>query len=255
MQHPRVTEPLFADEATGPIKGLGHFRNTRGKFTITDKPPGNPYPVTSTDEMRQAFRNAKIAYEALPLTKSRYQNGPPIWRQPTWGKFWQNYWAIYKLGGVFTGNLAVYLQPPSFTSTGSHAATGDALLILGAALLTSNAGQFFGIEASATLMLDNITLDASNDPAHQHHHIRADLPLNIESLTTQAAAILIYDATAQIELEDITLQALAENANIAAQINQAIQDIGCAASAENNYIYGSFAGQLDSFALSADASQ
>lgn len=261
MKTPKVTGPLFAVSAKGPIKNLGHFRQGKDCFFLTDAPPGNKTPVEATSEMRQEFRAAWIKYKALPLTKPRNLYGEPIYRQPTWGQFWREYWAIHQLGGVFTADCTLHLSASNIEAAGVHALTGSASMVAESISVDASGGALAGESMRGTLHIAPWSMEAFSNPDRAPSQIRA--VMQAQRITVQMRARIqvseappqgvtvsgalrlpwllqriqvnapIRQMTGSIKIEKLAARGEITNPRLAARINAILQSIESSGHIEN----------------------
>lgn len=89
----KVTRPLFANSASGPVAGMGSFRMGRhGPEFITPqkarKTEAGPRP-----KIRDGFAAAQAAYSQITPVKVKFGKKYRLIRLPRWPDFWRQ-WLI-----------------------------------------------------------------------------------------------------------------------------------------------------------------
>lgn len=232
MKSPRVTGPLFSETAKGSIKEFGTFRNIGGRVFIEQKRKGPKIPPAASAEMRQLFSEAWEDYLALPLTKPRTGKGAPVYRQPAWGQFWRQWWAIYQLGGVFTGGASKNLPYVYLTARGKIARTGDALLMIEAPTLASAGGFEAGEVAIISASVGSMELECTDDPYFIPRVNRAKIKREIESITATASVETRQLAMMRAGLDAIGIECFVNNPYADAYVIVQLEGATCVASAE-----------------------
>ena len=123
MARLKITNPLFADRASGNLSRLGCYESTGiGRARLTATKTGNPTPVSMSPEEKAGFAEAVAFYKTLPRS---WQKVGGEWRYLaaiTWPAFASNW---YSSNGnswipiVYEGNLDVILGDTILTAGAS----------------------------------------------------------------------------------------------------------------------------------------
>lgn len=245
MKSPRITGPLFSETAKGSISGVGTFRNVGGKVFLEQKRRGPELPPEAGAEMRALFAEAWNDYLALPPSKPRNVQGKLVYRQPTWGKFWQEWLKIYRLGGVFTGGTEKTLPYISLTATGRIARTGDALLVLNAPMLSSAGGFDAGEVAIVSAAIGWIELECTDDPYFIPRINRAKTNRQIDDITATAAVESRLLAVMRADVDAIGIYSLVVNPYDDARVSVQLDAVGISSHVNNTHVGARVSVQLE----------
>jgi hypothetical protein len=91
MRNPKLTSPLFGDNASGPIPGIGQIRARNGGFFMCLPNSGNPNPAKNTIEMQTMFTIARHCYSSITPTIPGGSSWHQKHRDPPWSTFWSDF--------------------------------------------------------------------------------------------------------------------------------------------------------------------
>ena len=87
----KIDGPLFAQAATGTIRGIGTFKTYRGQPYIAPNGAAPRTPPTAGDPIRTLFTEALAAYSAITPTWHKIGKNWHLYRLPRWPAFWAQY--------------------------------------------------------------------------------------------------------------------------------------------------------------------
>lgn len=89
----KVTSPLFAESASGPVAGIGSFRMGKNGPEFIAPPKTRKDEVGPQLKMRHCFAAAKAAYSLVTPTKVKFGKEYRLIRLPRWPDFFRQ-WLI-----------------------------------------------------------------------------------------------------------------------------------------------------------------